>query len=271
MAKTILITGSSTGIGRLTALYFQEKGWNVAATMRTPSKEQELNRFKNVICPKLDVTDIESIKTAIQETIDKFGDIDVIVNNAGYGLSGAFEGATEEQIKKQFDTNVFGVMSVIREILPHFRKNKKGVIINVSSMGGRITFPLYSLYHSSKWALEGFSESLQYELAPFNIKVKIIEPGAIKTDFYDRSADFSKPSNTTDYDSYVEKLNKEFAKTGQNGAKPIEVAKVIYNAATDNSSKLRYTSGLDAAALTNVRKFMPDNVFIKIVKTALKI
>ncbi|MEK7433547.1 MAG: SDR family oxidoreductase [Cyanobacteriota bacterium] len=271
MTKTVFITGSSTGIGKATALYFQEKGWNVSATMRTPSKEQELTQFKNVICPKLDVTDVESIKNAIKETIEKFGDIDVIVNNAGYGLSGAFEGATEEQIKKQFDTNVFGVMSVIREILPLFRKNKKGLIINVTSMGGKVTFPLYSLYHSSKWALEGFSESLQYELAPFNIKVKIIEPGAIKTDFYDRSADFSKPENTTDYDNYVEKLNKEFAKTGKNGAKPIEVAKVIYKASTDNASKLRYTAGFDAKALIKVKSLISDEMYIKIVKTALKI
>ena len=116
--------------------------------------------------------DSESIKNAIKETIEKFGDIDVIVNNAGYGLSGAFEGATEEQIKKQFDTNVFGVMSVIREILPLFRKNKKGLIINVTSMGGKVTFPLYSLYHSSKWALEGWSESMAFELNKFGIGIK---------------------------------------------------------------------------------------------------
>lgn len=271
MAKTVLITGSSTGIGRATAIYFHEKGWNVSATMRTPSKELVLNKNKNVICPKLDVTDVESIKSAITETIETFGEISAIVNNAGYGLTGAFEGTSSEQVRKQFDTNVFGVMDIIREILPHFRKQKHGVIANVSSMGGRLTFPLYSVYHSSKWALEGYSESLQYELLPFNIKVKIIEPGAIKTDFYDRSADISKPTNTTDYDSYVDKARAEMNKAGEKGSSPEEVAKVIYNAVNDNSSKLRYTAGTDAAVLTKVRKLIPDEIFMKIVRTSLKV
>lgn len=271
MSKTVLITGSSTGIGRATAFYFQEKGWNVAATMRTPSKETELTTLNNVICPKLDVTDIESVKNAINETIEKFGKIDAIVNNAGYGLTGAFEGTTSEQVRKQFDTNVFGVMDIIREILPHFRKNKNGVIANVSSMGGRITFPLYSVYHSSKWALEGYSESLQYELQPFNIKVKIIEPGAIKTDFYDRSADISKPENTNDYDAYVEKASKEMGKASDRGASVRDVARTIYKAVNDKSQRLRYTVGTDAASLTTIKRFVPDEVFMKIVKTALKV
>ncbi|MFN8673290.1 MAG: SDR family oxidoreductase [Candidatus Sericytochromatia bacterium] len=271
MAKTVLITGSSTGIGRATAFYFQEKGWNVAATMRTPEKEKDLRIFKNVICPKLDVTNIDTIKNAIQETLDKFGDIDAIVNNAGYGLAGAFEGATKEQIQKQFDTNVFGLMDVIKEILPHFRSKQKGVIVNVSSVGGKVTFPLFSLYHASKWAIEGFSESLQYELAPFNIKVRIIEPGGVKTDFAGRSLEMSKPENTTDYDKYVEKITDEMMRSLNFASEPITVAKTIYTAVNSNSSKLRYTSGLDAAALTKIRKITSDTVFTKMIKTTFKL
>lgn len=187
--KTILITGSSSGIGRATALYFATKGWNVAATMRSPQREFELAKLPNVKVYPLDVTRPETIKEAVAAAISDFGGIDVVVNNAGYGGVGIFEAASQEQIERQFGTNVFGVMNVIREILPHFRERKGGTIINVTSVGGIITFPIYSVYHATKWAVEGFAESLQYELKPFNIKVKNIEPGAIKTDFYDRSQD----------------------------------------------------------------------------------
>ena len=132
--------------------------------MRTPEKSEDLQKIADVETFRLDVTDVDSIKSAIDGTLEKFGRIDAVVNNAGYGLVGAFEAATQEQIEKQFQTNVFGLMNVCREILPYFREQKRGTIVNVASVGGRITFPLYSLYHATKWAVEGFSESLQYEL-----------------------------------------------------------------------------------------------------------
>jgi NADP-dependent 3-hydroxy acid dehydrogenase YdfG len=186
MEKVVLITGASSGIGKETAKLFQAKNWKVAATMRSPEKAEDLQKIVDLECLRLDVTDIESIKSAIAETLDKFGRIDAVVNNAGYGLIGPFEAATPEQIEKQFQTNVFGLMNVYREVLPYFREQRRGFIVNVASVGGRVTFPLYSLYHATKWAVEGFSESLQYELEQFNIRVKIIEPGPIKTDFYGR-------------------------------------------------------------------------------------
>ena len=160
--------------------------------MRTPEKSEDLQKIADLETFRLDVTDVDSIKSAIDETLEKFGRIDAVVNNAGYGLVGAFEAATQEQIEKQFQTNVFGLMNVCREILPYFREQKRGTIVNVASVGGRITFPFYSLYHATKWAVEGFRESLQYELEQFNIRVKIIEPGPIKTDFYDRSQDVTR-------------------------------------------------------------------------------
>ena len=183
MPKTILITGCSSGIGHSTATFFASNGWNVIATMRTLEKETQLNLIPNILVVKLDVTNIDSIKKAITDGVARFGRIDAIVNNAGFAVAGPFEPATTEQIKKQFETNVFGLMNCIREILPAFRSQKNGVIINIASMGGRISFPYFSLYHSTKWAVDGFCESLQYELASFGIKVKIIEPGAIKQIF----------------------------------------------------------------------------------------
>ena len=173
MKKTALITGTSTGIGRATALYFQQRGWNVVATMRTPAKETELGQLPGVALIALDVTKPDSIRQGLQAAIAKFGKLDAVVNNAGYALNGPFEAYTQEQIRRQFETNVFGLMEVCRQVLPHFRQNKAGVLVNVASMGGRLTFPLYSSYHSTKWAVEGFSESLHYELRPLGIAVKI--------------------------------------------------------------------------------------------------
>lgn len=184
MAKTVFITGSSSGIGRATAEIFSSRGWNVAATMRNPEKEEALGELPNVKLFPLDVLDNESVKNTIKEIVQVFGKIDVLVNNAGYAAIGPFEAAEEDQILRQFGTNVFGMMRVTKGILPHFRNHGGGMIINISSVAGRTSFPLFSLYNSTKWAVEGFTEALRYELRQFNIRVKLIEPGAIKTDFY---------------------------------------------------------------------------------------
>ncbi len=265
MSKTVLITGSSTGIGKATAIYFQQQGWQVAATMRTPEKATDLADMKNLSCLRLDVTDTDSIKSAIKETLKQFGAIDAIVNNAGYGLVGAFEASTPEQIEKQFSTNVFGVMNVVREILPYFRQRRDGIIINVASMGGRITFPLYSLYHSTKWAVEGFSESLQFELQPFNIRVKIIEPGPIKTDFYDRSMEVMSRPDLPVYDEFVNKAMPNMQKAGETAPGPEAVAKVIFRAATDGSWKMRYAA--NSAMILTLRKTLPERAFFGIVRS----
>src|SRR5436190_1313978 len=169
MEKVVLITGASTGIGNETAKLFQSKNWKVAATMRSPEKAEDLQNIVDVECIRLDVTEPASIRSAIDMTLEKFGRIDVVVNNAGYGLVGPFEAMTDEQIERQFQTNVLGMMNVCRAIVPYFREHKRGIIVNVASLGGRVTFPFYSIYNSTKWAVEGFSESLQFELDQFNI------------------------------------------------------------------------------------------------------
>lgn len=266
MNKVILITGASSGIGNETAKFFQTKNWRVAATMRVPEKAADLQNIVDVKCIRLDVTDIDSIKGAISETLNKFGRIDAVCNNAGYGLVGAFEAATAEQIEKQFQTNVFGLMNVCREILPVFRQQKHGTIVNVASMGGRITFPLYSLYHATKWAVEGFSESLHYEVKQFGIKIKIIEPGPIKTDFYDRSMDLTTKEGLTAYDHFIDKAMPNMQKAGEDAPDGSVVAEVIYNAVTDDSWKMRYSA--NSAMILAARKFLPDNLFFGLVRSA---
>jgi NAD(P)-dependent dehydrogenase (short-subunit alcohol dehydrogenase family) len=267
MNKVILITGASSGIGMETAKLFQTKNWRVAATMRAPEKAEDLQRIAAVECLRLDVTDTDSIKAAIAATIEKFGRIDAVVNNAGYGLVGAFEAATEEQIEKQFQTNVFGVMNVCREILPYFREQERGVIANVASVGGRMTFPLYSLYHATKWAVEGFSESLQYELEQFNIRVKIIEPGPIKTDFYERSMDLTRKEGLTAYDYFTERAVPNMQKAGAEAPDGRVVAETIYEAVTDGSKKLRYS--VNTKGILAARRFLPDSLFFKVIKSAV--
>ena len=267
MNKVILITGASSGIGKETAKLFQTKNWKVAATMRTPEKAADLQKIADVETFRLNVTDINSIQTAIQAVLDKFGRIDAVVNNAGYGLVGAFEAASPEQIEKQFQTNVFGLMNVCRETLPYFRQQKKGIIVNVASVGGRVTFPLYSLYHATKWAVEGFSESLQYEVKQFGIKIKIIEPGPIKTDFYDRSQDLTSKENLTAYDQFSEKVMPNMQKAGEDAPDGSVVAEVIYTAVTDDSWKLRYD--VNTKGILKARKLLPDSLFFKLIKNAL--
>ncbi|MBC8045095.1 MAG: SDR family oxidoreductase [Rhizobacter sp.] len=270
MAKTVLITGASSGIGKAAAKYFQAKSWNVAAAMRSPEKETELTSLSGVKCFKLDVLDDASISTAIREAVSHFGGLDIVVNNAGYGAVGAFEAATKAQVERQFGTNVFGVMNVVREVLPFFREKKSGIIINITSMGGRLTFPLYSLYHATKWAVEGFTESLRYELTPLGIKVKLIEPGAIKTDFYERSQDLFKKDGLTAYDDYQTLTMPNMQAAGANAPGPEIVAEMIYTAATDGSDRLRYAVGSNAPALIFLRRILPESWFTGIVKSQVE-
>lgn len=263
---TIVITGSSSGIGKATARYFAEQGWKVAATMRKPEKETELNQIQNISLYALDVTDEASIASATEQILNDFGTVDVVLNNAGYALLGPFEAASPEAIKQQFDTNVFGLMSVTRNFLPHFRSNEAGMFLNVSSIGGLITFPLMSLYHSTKWAVEGFSESVAYELGRLGIQVKIIEPGAVATDFGGRSMAYAAKEGLTAYDETVATFTGNFANAGVQSSTAEFVAKGIYNAATDGKSQLRYLIGPDAEQFYGVRTQVGADAFIEGMK-----
>lgn len=268
MSKTILITGASSGIGKATAKLFQAKGWNVAATMRNPEKEEELNTLDNVLVARLDVLELESIESAIAATIEKFGQIDVVLNNAGYGLMGTFESAKRESIIRQFGVNVQGLFDVTQKTLPHFRTNKSGMFINISSIGGKMTFPLMPLYHSTKWAVEGFSESLRWELAEIGVKVKIVEPGGVATDFGGRSLDMQHNPELTEYNEFVNKFMTamQSSMNPENMSKPEQIAEVIYTAATDGTDTLRYRAGADAEYLLTARSKMTDEAYFEMQK-----
>lgn len=270
MTKTMLITGTSTGIGKATARYFHQKGWNVAATMRNMDKAQDLTTYPNLLCLPLDVTQTDTIKRAIAQTIDHFGKIDIVVNNAGCNLTGPFEGAQPEQIRAMFDVNVFGVMNVVREILPHFRERMNGTIINISSLAGRIGIPVSSFYSSSKWALEGFTESLMYELQPFNIHVKLIEPGAYRTSFADNTVIVRKPEVPV----YEAMINKRLDKYEQRRATlqdPVEIVRIIEHCITKPGNGLRHIAGNDAKLVWKLRKVLPFFVFRRLLKRAMGI
>ena len=274
--KTIFITGTSSGIGKATAQYFAQKGWNVAATMRNPEKGKDLAELSNVNVYQLDVTDENSINQAVEKAIQDFGKIDVVLNNAGYGLIGPFELATKEQVQKEFQTNLFGAMNVMQAFLPHFKQNKDGLIINLTSVGGLITMPYTSLYHSTKFALEGFSESLAYELEQFGIRIKIVEPGAVYTNFATTSLDMATSDSVKDYDADLQKLQQAFAtimnpeeNSFGGGSTPEMVAETIYTAATDESEQLRYLSGKDAEQMIAMKKEQGDAGFHKMMMQML--
>ena len=265
--KTILITGASSGIGKETAKLFQSKGWNVIATMRNPENESELKQLENVLVAKLDVLDLDSIQNAFIEGVQKFGSIDVLLNNAGYGAYGPLEAISRDQVLRQFNTNVIGLLDVTRTVLPHFRQNKKGIIINISSMGGKVTFPLGSLYHGTKFAVEGISESLNYEVAQFGGQVKIVEPGMIATDFSGRSLDFSNDETMTEYQNLVTYIMAAVPALAEHASPASMAAEVIFRAATDGTDQLRYIAGEDAKTLIANRQQYDDVTFIGGIKS----
>jgi len=262
MAKTIFITGASSGIGRETAKLFQSRGWNVVATMRSPEKETELSQLENVLVTKLDVTDVASIKSAVEASIAKFSGIDVLINNAGYGAIGPLEAFSREEMIRQFNTNVIGLLDVTRGVLPHFRENKKGIIINVSSMGGLFAFPLFSLYSGSKFAVEGISEALSYEVAQFGGVVKLVEPGSTATEFTGSSLTFMNDESLPEYQNIVGALTSAMPEVNKTASSPNVIAEVIFEAATDGKDQLRYAAGDDSKYMIGKRKAQDDETFI---------
>jgi NADP-dependent 3-hydroxy acid dehydrogenase YdfG len=266
MKKTIFITGASSGIGEVTAKYFANQGWNVAATMRSVNTDHPLLKFANLRSYELNVNDTLSIKTAIASAIKDFGKIDVLFNNAGYSLAGPFEAFRPEEVQSQFNTNVFGVMNVTRAILPYFRHRMAGKILNTTSSGGIITFPLYSLYNSSKWAIEGFMESLQFEVKPFNIYIKNIEPATVKSEFTNNIIFTSH----TAYDAYAHKVQSNTLKGYHNAPTPDVVAKVVFKAANDKNYRLRYPGTPQAGVVFFLRRILPFKWYNAMISNSME-
>ena len=256
MNHTVLITGCSSGIGAAAVQHFAAQGWNVAATLRNPASAHFEDGAGKVATFALDVTDQESVDAAVAQAAERFGQIDVLINNAGYGLFGPFETATQEVIERQFQTNVFGVFAVTRAVLPHMRERASGVIINVASLTGLVAMPLYSLYAASKFAVVGFSESLSHELGPLGIRVKVFAPGAVATDFSGRSLVRTFEGDGGPYAQSIGKVMGVFAanRGTSNASTPEQLAQALYDAATDGSEQLRYVIGEDAKALMQTRK-----------------
>ena len=264
MKKTILITGSNSGIGKVTAEYFAQQNWQVIATMRNLKNADALIKHPNIAMYELDVTDTANIEKAKAAVVHDFGKIDVVVNNAGFGCYGAFEPTTESEIDRQIAVNIKGVMMVTKVFLSHFRERKTGMFINISSIAGLASFPLTSMYVCSKWAVEGFSETLCYELRPLGIQVKLVEPGAFKTNFQEKGISWSHDENMPEYIEATKALIDTRRKKQDSLPDPIAVAKKIFKAANDSSNRLRYLVGDDAEAMMEKRltdgaeKFVED-------------
>jgi NAD(P)-dependent dehydrogenase (short-subunit alcohol dehydrogenase family) len=265
-----VVTGSSTGIGRETSLILAKEGFRTYATMRNLDKSSDIMSRATredlaLTVLQMDVDDNKSVNDTI-ETIMKDNDrIDVVVNNAGYALIGAFEESTMQNARAQMETNFFGTVRVIKAILPIMRKQHRGTIVNVTSMGGRIAIPFDSFYHASKFALEGLSESLQYEMEPFGVKVILIEPGAVKSDFW-KNLKSSGNIEDSPYRPVLQKLTETFEKMTQNAIPPEQVAGVILKTLKSDNPDFRNTAGEDAKSILEVRSKSSDAEFHTFMK-----
>lgn len=272
--KVAIVTGSSSGIGFETSLTLARNGFHTYATMRNmegekskPLTEVAKNENLQLRAIELDVDNDKSVIDAINTIVEERERIDVLINNAGYALGGALEDSSMDEIKAQFETNFFGAVRATKAILPVMRRQGAGKIVNITSMGGRIAIPLSSSYHGSKFALEGLSESIRYELEPFGIKVILIEPGAVGSNFWKniKIAKSSSDSNSP-YTQFGNKILKAYEQMEQNTISPSVVAKTILDAVTSNNPQLRYVVGEDAAKTLEARKNMPDNEFGDLIK-----
>lgn len=256
--KTVLITGCSSGLGKLTAKTFYANGWNVIATMRSPAGETELTELDDVLVARLDVTDPESVQQAVDEGIARFGAIDVLVNNAGFGGHALFEQYPAETVRAMYDTNVFGLMNVTRAVLPHMRRQHDGCVINITSVSGLLGTPTSSIYSSTKWAVEGLTEALAFEYGPVNIRFRTVAPGAYPTTQFGANADSplgaggeQVATRAKQLRGQVQAISQRLASQEGKSADPQEVADRIFECATSDTP-VRNPVGKDAEMLNGM-------------------
>jgi len=261
----VLITGASSGIGKAAANLFAQRGWSVVATMRTPSDGAVLARRREIEILPLDVTDSASVEAAVTATMERFGRIDALVNNAGYGLFGPFETADDAQIRRQFATNVDGIFTVTRAVLPVMRNQGSGTIINVASLGGIIALPFFSLYNATKFAVVGFTEALSYELAPLGIRAKTIAPGGVATDFAGRSMARTFGEEENPYSASLAKALSAMSSRHGDYSTPDAIAEVIFTAATDGRGQVLYLAGADAEQGFELNRSLPEEKRLQMV------
>ena len=248
--KRIFITGSSSGLGKAAAQRFAHEGWHVIASMRRPSEETELTKVEGIELMALDVSDPAAITEAAARTLKDYGPVDVLFNNAGYGLAGPLEASEDDQLVRQIDTNLLGVMRLTKAFVPSMRERRTGTIVTTTSIGAHLGMPFTSAYHATKWALEGWSESLWYELKSVGVRIKTVAPGGITTDFAGRSLDQAM------HPAYEKQLASVWQAVGKRQAKSStaeQIADVVFEAATDASDRLRYLAGDDAKMMHSDR------------------
>ena len=273
--KVAVVTGSSSGIGLATALELARNGYFTYATVRNPAKSGTIKEAAKkeklaIEVVQLDVTDDNSIKRAVKHILDEKGRIDVLVNNAGYGLAGAFEDSSMEEIEKQYNTNLFGLIRTTQAVLPAMRRQKSGIIVNIGSAGEKVGYPGASVYVSTKHAIEGLSESLAYEVEPFGIKIRVIEPGVIKTNFGEGMVLAKKAQDpNSPYLPMIQKMNGNWQHMLENGSASELVAKVVLEAITSTKDTLRYTAGQDVEGWLQARKSMSESEFFGMIKQNL--
>jgi NAD(P)-dependent dehydrogenase (short-subunit alcohol dehydrogenase family) len=272
--KIAVVTGTSSGIGLETAIHLAKNGFKTYATMRNLNKAQAIKQrgqLENLPIEilELDVNDDASVKNAINTIVEKEGRIDVLVNNAGYALLGAVEDLSTEEINDQFNTNVLGPYRTVREVLPTMRKQKSGRIITISSIAGFMGMGAGSAYAASKFAVEGFTESLRHEISQFGIHACVVEPGAIKTPIMESSPMAKKAQENPTYSELYEGLGKTMTNMLENHASPPSVvAEEVLKAATSENPGTRYTAGEDAKMMEKARKTMSDKEFENLVSTS---
>ncbi|HYX57120.1 MAG TPA: SDR family oxidoreductase [Nitrososphaeraceae archaeon] len=273
ITRVAVVTGSSSGIGFETSLMLARNGFQTYATMRDPEKGENIKSIATkenlpIYIEQLDVTDNKSVTNAIQAIVSKADRIDVLVNNAGYALTGAFEDLATEEIKAQYETNLFGLIRTTQAVLPIMRKQKSGTIVNISSGAGRFGYAGASAYISTKFAVEGLSESMSYELEPFGIKVILVEPGVIRTNVFKNIVTAKKSQNpNSPYSQIMQKMSTSFEHMLENASSsPDLVAKVVLQAVTSENPSLRYLAGKDVETWIEAKRSMSDDEFYKMVK-----
>jgi NAD(P)-dependent dehydrogenase (short-subunit alcohol dehydrogenase family) len=270
--RVAIVTGSSSGIGFELSLMLARHGFITYATMRDLQKSLKLRSIADkenipLRCVQLDVTDDVSVKQAIETIVKESSKIDVLVNNAGYGLSGALEDLLINEIKLLFDTNFFGLIRTTQAVLPIMRNQRSGIIVNISSGLGRFGFATSSAYASSKFAIEGLTESISYELEPFGIRTILVEPGIIKTNFIKAAVLGQKSTDpNSPYLQFMNNIEVGMKKLIESGERPEYVARVVLDAINDSTPKLRYLAGKDVEQIMEIKNKVSDEDFHNMIK-----
>ena len=270
MEKTVLITGASAGIGKATAIYLAQNGYNVYGGVRRIEKMQDLKEY-GIKPISLDVTSEESLVACVEQILREAGRIDVLINNAGSGYYGALEDMSMADAKYQMEVNVFGVARLIQLVLPSMRKNNFGKIVNISSVGGKVTLPMGGWYHASKFAIEGLSDALRKEVKSFGIDVIVIEPGGTKSEMTGLGSEYMMAvSGNTPYRALAKGVAKMYAGIAKDAAEPIVIANLIKEGIESKNPKTRYAGASGAKLMLFLRKILSDKQFDKMVMSQMK-